>query len=140
MTAKRSASSIAIAFAASLMIGVSFAPAANASTGNGVCSSTEFCVFEDYGQDKSKGFYDLGSPPDENFHGKSWYNGSGNIGDDISGWIAGSSTSCTGYKVFVNVDFRGASLQIAKGTRGDFSGAFNGPFNNVISSYSKYGC
>lgn len=140
MRVKRSIVTVTTAVAASLAVGILLAPAAAATTGDGVCSSTEICVFNDYGHDKSKGYYDLDSPALENFHGRYYFNDGAYIGDSISSWIAGSGTSCDGYKFFVNVDFKGASIKIDKGTKGNFDSAFNSPYNNIISSYSKFGC
>ncbi|MFE6622119.1 hypothetical protein ACFZBP_25710 [Streptomyces sp. NPDC008086] len=140
MRVKRSIATIASVAAATVAAGIMLAPSASAGSGDGTCSSTDICVFNDHGHNKSKGYYDLGSPALKNFHGRYYFNDGAYIGDSISGWTAGSGTSCTGFKFFVNVDFKGASIQIAKGTKGEFSSPFTGPYNDIISSYSKYGC
>ncbi|MEU1198600.1 hypothetical protein ABZ446_20470 [Streptomyces sp. NPDC005813] len=131
---------VTTAIAVGLAAGTALAPAASAATGDKNCSRTEICVYNDYGRDKDKGYYDLDSPALKNFHGRYYFNDGAYLGDSISSWTAGSGTSCAGYKFFVNVDFRGASIQIAKGTKGNFDSPWNGPYNNIISSYSKYGC
>ncbi|MFF9776785.1 hypothetical protein ACF1HJ_24395 [Streptomyces sp. NPDC013978] len=140
MRVKRSIATVTTALAASLAVGVTLAPAAAAGSGDGTCSSSDICVFNDLGHRKSDGYYDLGSPALKNFHGRYYFNDGAYIGDSISSWDAGSGTSCTGFKFWVNVDHRGASIQIAKGTEGNFSSPFTMPYNDIISSYSKYGC
>ncbi|MFJ9663942.1 hypothetical protein ACIRPP_04860 [Streptomyces sp. NPDC101219] len=137
---KRSIVTVTTAVAAALAVGVTLAPAAAAGNGDGKCSSTDICVFNDWGHTKSKGYYDLGSPALKNFHGRYYFNDGAYLGDSISSWNAGSGTSCAGFKFFVNVNHKGASIKIAKGTKGDFRSAFTGPFDNKISSYSKYNC
>ncbi|MEY9993559.1 hypothetical protein ABIE67_005591 [Streptomyces sp. V4I8] len=74
------------------------APSASAGSGDGTCSSTDICVFND--------------------HGRHCFNDGAYIGDSLSGWTAGSGTSRSVFKFFVNVYFKGAGIQIAKGTKG----------------------
>ncbi|MFI6565237.1 hypothetical protein [Streptomyces sp. NPDC050534] len=140
MRTKRSVLTVASLAAAGVAVGVLLAPTAGATTGDGKCTSTELCVFNDYGHNKSKGYYDLDSPALKNFHGRHYFNDGAYIGDSISSFIAGSGTSCAGYKVFVDVDFKGASLKLDRGTKGDLDSPFTSPYSDVISSYSKFGC
>lgn len=76
MRVKRSTATVASAVAATRAAGIMLAPSAMA---------------------KSKGYYDLGSPVLKNFHGRNYFNDGAYIGDSISGWTAGSDTSCTGF-------------------------------------------
>ncbi|NML50395.1 hypothetical protein HHL19_12065 [Streptomyces sp. R302] len=139
---------VAAAGALALGVGLMAAPAASASTGNGSCSSTDLCVYDATHFNTSKGYYDLGTPNDKNFHGKYWYQGDhGYIGDDISSARGGGGTSCRGYSLFPHVDFKGIPLNIPKGTQLGTLVYRYGPqvqqvvnYDNIASSYSKYGC
>ncbi|MGX1883502.1 hypothetical protein [Streptomyces sp. NPDC055287] len=111
-----------------------------ADAGDGTCSSTELCVYRNFDRHKSEGYFDLGGQ-DTNFTNgnNNWINASGNLNDAISSYTAGTGTSCTGYSLFWDKDYRGNKFNIPKGWGGNIAGAYAN-HNNEASSYSKYGC
>lgn len=74
MRVKRSVLTVASVLTAGLAASALLAPAAGATTGDGNCTSTELCVFNDYGHDKNKGYYDLDFPALANFHDRHYFN------------------------------------------------------------------
>jgi hypothetical protein len=133
-----SVTAMALAAGAIGVLGV--ATPASAS-GDGTCSSTDLCVFRNYDQHKSEGYFDLGGPDKDFANGNNlWINASGDINDDITSFSPGHGTTCTGYALFWDKDMHGPKMTIPAGwNAGNLEGAWAN-FNDEFSSYSKYGC
>ncbi|MFD9622199.1 hypothetical protein ACFWB2_33795 [Streptomyces virginiae] len=115
-----------------------FGMTAPASASDGWCHDTDFCAFKNGGRNYDTGYYDLDTP-DRNFSDNYFYNDGSTLNDSISSYTAGTGTSCAGYSLFWDKDFKGPRWNIPKGWGGDIAGAYF-MNNDEWSSYTKYGC